>query len=381
MHPLKHLWKTLPKWGIPLGLLLLMVPLALAFQYKAALPGYQYQFPRDHASHEAFKTEWWYYTGHLQTQSGKQYGYELTFFRVGNDPKLRQASPDSKNPWNTDNLYAAHFALSDEQNKTFHYSEKLNRAGLNLAGALSNHYYVWNELWLAELLGQQMVLRANSPDGKQEIHLLLSSEKPPVIHGSGGVSQKASCVGCASHYYSLTRLKTEGLLLIDGKAEPVTGLSWMDHEFGSNQLSREQTGWDWFSIQLSDNTEVMLYLLRNEDGSVDPNSSGTLVDAQGNSRHLNLNDFKVIESGKKWVSPASKGVYPLGWKIQIPSAKLELAVTPSFENQELTTQGSTKVAYWEGSSKVSGKKAEKTVSGQAYVEMTGYARDSVKGKL
>jgi predicted secreted hydrolase len=143
-----------------------IIPLALAFQYQSALPGYQYHFPQDHASHPAYKTEWWYYTGHLKTPQGKHYGYELTFFRVGGDPK--QVEPKSTNPWNTNNLYASHFALSDESNRQFHYSEKLNRAGLNVAGARTDTYYTWNELWLAEQLGNQMILRADSPDGKQE---------------------------------------------------------------------------------------------------------------------------------------------------------------------------------------------------------------------
>lgn len=358
--------------------LMLIVPLALGFQYQAALPGYQYHFPKDHASHESYKTEWWYYTGHLKTQAGKRYGYELTFFRIGNDPSVRQSE---KSPWNSNNLYATHFALSDENTQTFHYAEKLNRAGLNIAGARSDTYYVWNELWLAEQLGDRMILRANSPDGKQEIHLLLSSQKPPVIHGVNGVSQKATCQGCASHYYSMTRMKTEGTLFIDGKAEPVTGLSWMDHEFGSNQLSKEQVGWDWFSVQLNDQTELMLYLLRHQDGRIDPNSSGTIVDAQGHSRHLKLSEFKVSNSGAYWTSSASNGKYPMGWKISIPSEKLDLTIQPAFENQELFTKGSTKVAYWEGSSSARGIKAGRPVQGQAYVEMTGYAAQSVKGKL
>ncbi len=376
--PSKLLFKH-PTWFLPVLGLLLIVPLALAFQYKPALPGYQYQFPQDHASHPNFKTEWWYYTGHLQTPQGKQYGYELTFFRIGNDPKAVQENNAS--PWNTNNLYAAHFALSDENGKTFHYNEKLNRTGLNVAGSRTDTYYVWNELWLAEMLGKQMALRADSPDGKQEIHLLLSSEKPPVIHGQSGVSQKASCMGCASHYYSLTRLKTEGLLLLEGKAYPVSGLSWMDHEFGSNQLAKNQQGWDWFSVQLNDNTELMLYLLRQDNGRIDPNSSGTVVYADGHSRHLSLKDFTVQNSGPQWTSPASKGTYPMGWKVSIPSEELTLNITPAFENQELFTAGSTGVSYWEGSSQVEGRKKGQTVQGQAYVEMTGYAAQSVKGKL
>jgi predicted secreted hydrolase len=367
---------------ITLGLLLALIsvlPLALAFQYKAALPGYQYHFPKDHASHPDYKTEWWYYTGHLQTTDGKHYGYELTFFRIGNDAKRMHSNPD--NPWSTDNLYAAHFALSDEQNRQFHYSEKLNRPGLNVAGARTDTYYVWNELWLAEQLGSQMLLRADSTDGKQEIHLLLTAEKPPVIHGQNGVSQKASCVGCASHYYSLTRLKTEGLLLLDGKAYPVTGLSWMDHEFGSNQLAKNQKGWDWFSVQLNDNTELMLYLLRQDDGQIDPNSSGTWVEANGHSRHLPLSAFTVKASDQRWASPASKGIYPMGWAITVPAEQLTLTVIPAFDNQELFTAGSTGVAYWEGSSRVSGSRRGHAVGGQAYVELTGYAAQSVQGKL
>lgn len=370
-----------PRVWLPL-LLLLLIPLAWAFQYQAASPGYQYQFPRDHASHPNFKTEWWYYTGHLQTTDGKRYGYELTFFRIGNE--LIQNTGENlrkQGPWTTKNLYAAHFALSDVNNKQFFYSEKLNRTGLNVAGARNDTYYVWNELWLAELLGNQMVIRADSPDGKQEIHLLLSTEKAPVVHGKNGISQKASCPGCASHYYSMTRLKTEGMLILNGVAQPVTGVSWMDHEFGSNQLAENQRGWDWFSIQLNDRTEVMLYLLRQDDGQIDPNSSGTIIDADGKSRHLTLNDFKVETTGATWTSPASKGKYPMGWHITIPSEDLSLNVTPSFENQELYTPGSTGVSYWEGSSSVAGRKRGQPVSGQAYVEMTGYAAQSVKGKL
>ncbi len=365
-------------WLAALGGLLTLIPLALAFQYQAALPGYQYHFPKDHASHPAFKTEWWYYTGHLNTQTGRRFGYELTFFRIGNDAKAPR-NPDKV--WSTDNLYAAHFALSDESGKQFHYSEKLNRSGLNVAGARPDAYWVWNELWLAEGLGDRMILRANSPDGNGEIHLMLHSTKPPVIHGKNGVSQKAGCVGCASHYYSLTSMDTEGLLVWEGKALPVRGLSWMDHEFGSNQLGKNQVGWDWFSVQLTDNTELMLYLLRREDGTVEPNSSGTVVYPDGRSRHLALSDFEVKASGKTWTSPASKGKYPLGWNIRIPSEKLTLTITPAFENQELFTAGSTGVAYWEGSSKAQGQKAGKNVTGQAYVELTGYASQSVKGKL
>src|SRR5262249_19106834 len=161
--------------------------------------------------------------------------------------------------------------------------------GLNTAGAAEDKLHVFNETWSAELLGDTMAIEAQTP--KFRIHLLLDSTKPPIVHGQDGVSQKASCKGCASHYYSMTRLKTRGVLYEGDKGTNVTGTTWMDHEFGSNQLSSDQVGWDWYSVQLDNDTELMVYLMRNTKGGVDPNSSGTLVRAVGSVRHLNLSDI------------------------------------------------------------------------------------------
>jgi predicted secreted hydrolase len=246
----------------------------------------------------------------------------------------------------------------------------MNRPGLNTAGASQDHYSVVNENWSVEQLGDSFVLKANAPN--IALHLILKSLKPPVVHGINGVSQKASCRGCASHYYSLTRLQSEGVLNLDGKPVPVTGLSWMDHEFGSNQLTKEQVGWDWFSLQLKDNTELMLYVMRKANGELDANSSGTLVRADGTVKHLFLADFKIKATGS-WKSAKTGGTYPMGWTVEIPSEKLNLTVTPSFQDQELNTKKTTGVTYWEGASDIDGSKDHAKVTGQAYVEMTGYA--------
>ena len=256
--------------------------------YKKALPGYQYKFPRDHCSHEEFKTEWWYYTGHLKSEKGKKYGFELTFFRVGLDPNVET----NNNPWSLKNVYLAHFAISDLNKKRFFYSQKLNRSGVNVAGARSDIPYVFNENWSMKFLGDKIYLSAKEKE--YSLDLILNSKKKPIIHGVDGVSQKASCKGCASHYYSLTRLNSNGVLFVDGKPEKVTGEVWMDHEFGSNQLTKEQIGWDWFSIQLDNNMEIMLYVLRRKDGTIDKNSSGTIVYSDGSSKHLKVNDFRIV---------------------------------------------------------------------------------------
>lgn len=334
--------------------------------FRLALPGYKYQFPRDHASHDEFKTEWWYYTGHLESAAGKKYGYELTFFRIGVD----EPNVPTKSPWQLRDYYLAHFAITDENNKKFYYFEKLNRSGLSTAGARDDSFYVFNEGWMAEWLNGRFYIKADTPEFG--LHLTLEPMKPPVVHGKDGVSQKADCKGCASHYYSMTRLKSDGLLFEKGKPTPVTGLSWMDHEFGSNQLTEEQVGWDWFSVQLDNGCELMLYFMRRADGSYDPNSSGTFVDKSGKATHVSLAQFSQRAIGQ-WRSGHSGGVYPMGWVVKVPSLKLELNLTPSIDGQELVTKNSTGVTYWEGSTSVSGKVGSEPVTGKAYVEMTGYS--------
>jgi len=340
--------------------------LASAFTYQLALPGRKLSFPSDHYSHPDFKTEWWYYTGHLETESGNRYGYQVTFFRFG----VRDRQKEMKEKPLFTELYMAHFALSDAAKKKFLYRERINRGYGERAGAATDRYLVWNEDWKVE--GDNKEHRIYAGDRGATLRLALTSLKPPVLHGQNGHSQKAEGEGRASYYYSLTRMQTEGELTIDGKKEKVRGLSWMDHEFGSNQLADNQVGWDWFSIQLDNKSELMLYLMRQKDGSVDPYSSGTLVSANGTTRHLALKDFR-IEVMERWKSPKSGANYPMRWKVSIPAAEIVLEITPAFYDQELITSRSTRVTYWEGAVGVKGTFKQSAVGGRGYVEMTGYA--------
>jgi predicted secreted hydrolase len=337
------------------------------FSYQLALPGRKLAFPADHYSHPDFKTEWWYYTGHLQSQSGKRYGYQVTFFRFG--LRDRQSEIKDKPPLFTE-LYMAHFAVSDIDRKKFLFRERINRGYQGKAGAATDRYLVWNEDWKVE--GDLKTHRIDVNDRGTRLSLRLSSLKAPVLHGQNGLSQKGEGEGRASYYYSLTRLKTEGELTINGKTEKVEGLSWMDHEFGSNQLREDQVGWDWFSLQLDDQTELMLYLIRRKDGSADPYSSGTLVKADGTTKHLKLEDFQ-IEILERWKSAKSGGNYPMRWKVTIPAEEIEVEIVPEFTDQELVTNRSTRVTYWEGAVRINGTIRQKPVTGDGYVEMTGYA--------
>jgi predicted secreted hydrolase len=338
--------------------------------FRVAEPGYVYEFPRDHGSHDDFRTEWWYYTGHLTAQNGRRFGFQLTFFRRGMPAGQVRTLPSR---WSIRQLYLAHFAVSDIKGDRFRFSEKMSREGLGKAGADSGRLHVWTDRWMAEAASDEPLnhhLTAEQ-DGLA-VDLTLHPLKPPVSHGAEGISRKGKEPGQASHYYSLTRLATEGRLTIDGETYQVTGTSWMDHEFGSADLSEDLAGWDWFSLQLADGSDIMIYHLRRADGALDSASSGTVIDRDGGTRSLGQRDVEIAVLGY-WTSPRSGARYPAGWMMTSPALQLSLEITPLMADQELATGRSTQVTYWEGAVQVSGTAWGRGVTGQGYVELTGYA--------
>jgi predicted secreted hydrolase len=333
--------------------------------FAPALPGYEYSFPRDHGTHDEYKTEWWYYTGHFVAKSGKRYGFELTFFRVGIEPP--SATPP-RTRWDLRDLSLAHFAITDVDGKAFRYYEKLNRSSPFTASQASGYLDVFNEGWRASTLADG-AWRIVARGGADSLDLTLRTRKPPAVHGENGVSVKAEGVGYASHYYSMTRLEATGRV----NGEEGHGLVWMDHEFGSSQLRESQSGWDWFSIQLDNETELMLYQIRRRDGTADVTSSGSLVTADGNVIHLRHDQFRVEPAGK-WRSAKSGATYPMGWRVSVPSFRIAVVLQPVLREQELVTKSSTHVTYWEGAVTVEGSSDATAVQGEGYVEMTGYDR-------
>ena len=340
---------------------------AVAAQYRTALPGYHYEFPRDHFNHPEFQTEWWYYTGNVKSSEGHRFGFELTFFRqaVSRDPAKTAA-------WDLKDLFFAHLALSDLDGGKFYHAERTNRSGPGIAGADEPSGRIWNGNW--QVVWEKGEQKLQAIDERFQLQLMLHSEKQPVIHGSDGVSQKAEGAGRASHYISLTRLGTSGLIELGGKKFEVTGTSWMDHEFFTHQLTADQTGWDWLSLQLEDNTELMLFHIRRKDGSIDPYSAGTFVDAQGKTTHLRTNDFVLSPLRNTWKSPTSAAVYPIEWKLAVPRLGLELEVKTPLESQELTSNTKVTPNYWEGAILLTGKRNGQAAGGVGYLEMTGYDR-------
>lgn len=348
------------KW---IGLLLVLVATVSAQQYKPALPGYQFQFPRDYFNHEQYQTEWWYYTGNVRAPDGHRFGFELTFFRQG---VSRSADSD---PWYVHDLWMAHMALSDISGQRFYHEERLNRSGPGIAGVDAKSGMVWNGNWRAHITQDEEDLHGIGRNFSFALKLVPT--KPPVIQGQDGISRKAAGVGHASHYYSITRLRTSGWIHLGGKAYQVEGTSWMDHEFFTGSMAADETGWDWLSVQFNDGSDLMLYLLRHKDGSIDPYSSGSYVDARGNSRFLSSRDFAMKPEGDTWISPVTKAAYPLRWHVSIPKLDLAFHVTTPLRTQEMTGQFGP--SYWEGVIDVDGTQAKAEVHGVGYLEMTGYA--------
>ncbi|HRJ08586.1 MAG TPA: lipocalin-like domain-containing protein, partial [Prosthecobacter sp.] len=334
--------------------------------WQPAQPGYRYEFPRDHAQHPRHKIEWWYFTGNLDTREGRRFGYQLTFFRIG-----AVAQPAVQSPWALRDVWMAHLAVTDAQGRAYHHADRLNRTGPGLAGSTQER--VWNEDW--QCLFEPGGMRLRAAEGAFGLELELEKAKPPVFHGRDGISQKGPTPGNASHYYSFTRLPTRGTVTMDGARHEVAGLSWMDHEFGSSFLEKGTTGWDWFSAQLDDGSELMLFQLRGENGGATTGSAGTFIHPDGSAEALAADDLRLTP-GQMWRSPAGAR-YPTGWSLEVPRLGLRLesyAVLPQQEFQAAATPG---LGYWEGAVDYRGTRAGKAVRGRGYLEMTGYSGRSM----
>lgn len=337
-----------------------------AADWRVALPGWKYEFPRDHHAHPDFKTEWWYFTGRVADEKGGIYGYQLTFFRQGLRPPADGVAATSR--FVVADVKFAHFALSDIGGQRFHFQQKLSRGAFGEAGFGGDERLAWIDDWSLVLLPSGG-FELSAKNDKAALKLKLENAKPFVVHGENGVSQKATGEGRASHYYSATRLKAEGSVTLDGRTRAVTGESWLDREWASNQLTPEQIGWNWFSVQFDDGTELMLYQMRTRDGGLDPNSSGTFIDRAGQSQYLRVGDYQLTPM-KYWTSKATGGRYPIAWRLEVPKLNLRATIDTPLPDQELVLQP---VAYWEGLIEVAGQRNGAALRGHGYMELTGYA--------
>lgn len=322
-------------------------------------------FPRDFGPHNDFLTEWWYYTGNLTAEDGREFGYQFTIFRRALTPDFQH---DDGSSWRTNQVYLAHFTVSDISNERFFKFEKLSRGGADLAGASAVPYHVWLEDWYVRENDDGSISMLAQGDGVI-LNLNLVQEQPPVIHGDGGLSPKGPDPGNASYYYSLVNQTTTGTITLEGETIQVEGRSWKDHEYSTSALNDEAIGWDWFSMQF-DNPEqnaLVLWEIRQEDGTIALQSAGSWINADSSTYPLQYGDFQT-EVLETWTSPHTGAEYPIRWRITIPDLDLELIAEAMMADQELQTTP----VYWEGAVKYEGTLNGRPISGKGYVEMTGY---------
>ncbi len=330
---------------------------------RAAAPR-EFSFPRDHGPHPEFRTEWWYYTGNLQTRDGRHVGFQLTFFRNALGP----ASVARDSAWGTAQVYLAHFAVTDTTRGRFVAFARSSRGALGLAGAEAEPFRVWVDDWSAAGEGQTALpMRLRASEGGTAIDLILDSAKPIVLQGERGLSRKGPEPGNASYYYSLTRMPARGTVRFDGETLDVEGSAWMDREWSTSALGTDLAGWDWFALQLDDSRELMFYQLRRADGAPDRFSAGTLIGADGAARSLGGDDLR-IEVLATWRSPRSGVTYPARWRLTLASRGLEVELSPRVADQELIVG----TRYWEGAVAVRGAEGGRRLTGQGYVELVGY---------
>jgi predicted secreted hydrolase len=325
-----------------------------------------FRLPLDHGPHFGYQTEWWYFTGNLFAEAGRHFGYQLTFFRRGLSPGPPPPAPGLA----TNQIYFAHFAVTDTEQGTHSFAERWARGAGGLAGASGEPFAVFLEDWRAEGQGRDgAALALQARDGGFAIDLQLEAEKPLVAHGDRGLSAKSEQSGNASYYVSYTRLRASGRVTSRDRTYRVSGASWFDHEWSTSALGPGAVGWDWFSLQLDDGHELMFFRIRRRDGSLEPVSSGTWVAPDGRTRRLGRADL-TLEAEGSWRSPETGAVYPSRWRLAVPSLDLTLRVEPWLDAQEMRTS----FTYWEGAVRCSGERRGRPLEGRGYLELTGYAK-------
>ena len=322
------------------------------------------RLPEDHAAHPDFRHEWWYVTGQLQTERGRWFGFQATFFRFALSP----VAYPTKSDWRTRQALLAHFALTDIEGQTFTGRERRARASHGLAAAATDRPAVWINDWALHQATPNGVWTLDLASADAALSLRLAPDGAPVLQGDRGYSQKSAAAGNASHYYSQPRLSASGSLKFGGATHEVTGLAWLDHEWGTSALGEEQQGWDWFAVHFDDGRSLSFYRLRQRDGATDPHSRGVLIGSDGQAQALGA-EAVVMTPLRWWRSPQTGARYPVQWRVQLPAQQLDFELNALVDGQEWTGD----LKYWEGAVGTRGPDAPDVLTGRGYLELTGYS--------
>jgi predicted secreted hydrolase len=334
--------------------------------YQTPYPVETIVLPRDDAAHPA-PIEWWYYTGHFNDEAGNDYGFELSFFKAYAPPSLKLFGFFPAFVI-AEKGHVAHFAITDKTGNMFEKSEKADFWAYE-ARASSSDLDVNVANWYARRNPDGLSHDIYATLGERKLKLTLTPEKPAALHGNPPGIQSMG-PGGVSYYLSYTRMKATGELstnctLLGCETSKVTGQAWHDHQWGDFDVS-SYAGWDWFSVQFENNTELMLYLIRQPDGSYS-DEAGSFITTEGETIELKNEDFDIIATGETWMSELTGAIYPVQWQISVPRYGLDIKVNPVMPHQEMDTRASTGIVYWEGAVNITGSH-----EGVGYVELTTY---------
>ena len=319
-------------------------------------------FPADFGAHPEARTEWWYLTGALMAGE-RLFGFQVTFFR-----SRTEVAADHPSRFAARQIVFAHAALSDAQAGKQRHDQRLARAGFGIAEAAEGDTRVHLRDWSLQRdsAGHYRTQVASDTAGFR-LDLTLATTQPPLLQGQAGFSRKGPRPEQASHYYSRPQLTAGGTLTLDGRALPVQGRAWLDHEWSNTLLDAQAVGWDWIGMNLDDGSALTAFRLRRADGGT-LYAGGSLRAPGGAVRAFQPDELRFTP-GRTWQSPASQARYPVQWTIESPAGRH--TVNALFDAQELDSRGSTGAFYWEGLSDLLDERGQRV--GRGYLEMTGYA--------
>jgi len=332
--------------------------------FPAVVSGVPLQFPRDHGSHPDYRIEWWYVTGWIHTRNPTEaLGFQITLFRV-------RTQIDASNPsaFTPRQILLGHCAIADPAHGRLWQEQRIERAALGLAGTDRGDLRVWMDRWLLARepgVADRYVLQVSSP--QCGLNLRLSATEPPLPNGDAGYSRKGPEKESASEYYSQPHLQVSGSIQRDDRRDEVQGEAWLDHEWASEYLDPNASGWDWVGLNLDDGSALMAFAIRDRQGRRYW-ASATLRGSDGHLQVLEP-DQVDFQPQRRWRSPRSGVLYPVAQRLRVGSIALELS--PLLDDQEFDARATAGALYWEGAvtARVGG-----ALRGRGYLELTGYQR-------
>jgi predicted secreted hydrolase len=328
-------------------------------RYADVVRDHKLTFPQDHGAHPDFRTEWWYVTGQVETSSGTPLGFQVTFFR-----SRTGVGEDSKSKFAPKQILFAHAAIADARHGKLRHDEKIARVGFGnhtKVGAMDIALNKWTMKMADNIISARISSKNFSFD------LLLTPSQPPILQGENGYSQKGSNPKQASYYVSFAQVKVSGKVIVDGKAETVTGKAWFDHEWSSEYLASDAAGWDWLGANLDDGGALMAFQMRGADGKA-LWAGGTRVMPDGKVSKMSPQQITFTPL-QTWRSPRTSATYPVAMRVDVANESFELR--PWMNDQELDSSRSTGITYWEGATDLIQNKQR---VGRGYLELTGYAK-------